>query len=674
MRLIRILRILLVVVPLLLVATVVGGIAVLKNTDFNRFKPEIEAEVKKATGREFEISGDLSAKISLYPSIAATNVKLANADWSKQPDMVKVERFEAQIAVLPLLLGHLDIERLILVGADILLERNAKGQANFDFGEPKPASGKGTTGSLEIPIGAREIAIENSVLTYRNLATGEQYQERIDQLTLKGEGLDQPISLRFKGSHNGAPISAYAALGTPAELLSSQNPWPVDMTIEAGGATTNIKGSIANPSAAAGIDVAVNIEGDRVGDLAALAGTPLPDLGPYSLSGSLTGDATSTLTFSDLAAKLGKSDLGGEVALKLDGKRPAITATLSSTNLDMAVLGAAAGDSGKGKSRDRVFSSDPLPVDALQWLDAKLQFDAKTIEVGGTSLEDATLNLSIKDGNLTVSLFRGRLAGGALDGSMQLKSQVKPTNVSVKLTVDKIDVGRLMKEMGVADDLAGHANFKADLSGSGRSVAQIMAGLGGETSLVVGEGRMKTGSLNTLIGGPTQVLGDIFKGGDKGYTAINCAVVRFPINKGVATAQPVLLDTDLAQFVGSGTIDLGSEKIDLLIKPEPKKPTINTAVPVRVGGTLANPKYSLETLGVVRKLGGVVGLVLFPPAAIVGLGELGVTDDNACIQQAKDNQKNGQPKSSEQENDGGGNILKDVGKGITEGIKGLIGQ
>jgi uncharacterized protein involved in outer membrane biogenesis len=674
MRFIRIFKILLVVVPLLLIAAVVGGIAVLKSMDFNRFKPEIATEVRKATGRKLEIAGDLKVNISLNPSLTATDVSLANADWGTQPDMAKIARFEAQIAVLPLILGRLDIERLVLVGADILLERNADGQTNFDFGKPKPANEKGTTGKLEIPIGAREIMVEKSVLTYRDLATQDRYQGRVDQMDLKSEGHDQPISMRFKGSYNGAPISAYAALGTPAELLSSQSPWPVDMTIEAGGATANVKGTIADPPAAKGIDLAIKIKGDQVGDLGALAGSRLPELGAYSVSGSLTGDATSALTLSDLTAKLATSDLGGKVSLKLDGKRPMVTATLSSTNLDMAVLGGPVGSKSEGKRRGRIFSSEPLPVDALQWLDAKLQFDAKTVEVGGASLEDATLNLSVEDGHLTVSLFRGRLAGGALDGSMKLNTRARPAAVSAKLTLDKLDVGRLAKDMHIANDVEGHANFKADVSGAGHSVAQIMAGLDGETSLVMGEGRMKTGSLNTLIGGPTQVLGDIFAGGSKGYTTVNCAVVRFPIKKGVATAQPMVLDTDLAQFVGSGTVDLGDEKIDLLVKPEPKKPTINTAVPVRVGGTLAHPKYSLETLGVARKLGGVIGLVLFPPAAIVGLGELGVTDDNACIQQAKENQKDGQTKSSEQGNSTGGNILKDVGKGITEGIKGLIGQ
>jgi hypothetical protein len=128
-----------------------------------------------------------------------------------------------------------------------------------------------------------------------------------------------------------------------------------------------------------------------------------------------------------------------------------------------------------------------------------------------------------------------------------------------------------------------------------------------------------------------------------------------------------VLDTEVAAFIGEGTINLGSEVLDLVIDPDVKKTTISAAVPVNIEGTLANPAYSLDKLGVARKVGGVLGLVLFPPAAVVGLVDLGAGDDNPCIQQAK---------GGKQKEDTGGAVetLKDAGEGITKGIKGLFGQ
>jgi uncharacterized protein involved in outer membrane biogenesis len=666
MRFARIVKILLVVVPLLLIAVVVGGIAVLKSTDFNQYKPRIAAEVKKATGRDLVIAGDLGVEISLNPAVAVEGVSFANAEWGSRPEMVTLDRFEAQIAVLPLLFGRLEIDRLVLVGADILLEVDEKGRANFAFGGAKAPAPEGETGKLEIPVGAREVAIEDSVVTYNDNATGASYKARVDHLTLKGESLNDPVSLVFRGSYNEAPVTASAILGTPSAMMSGDSPWPVDMTLEAGGARIDIKGAIVQPATASGIDLAVTVVGKELGGLSALAGAEVPKLGAYSLSGRLTGDADSALTFTGLKAALAGSDLGGEIMVKLDGKRPAIAATLSAETLDLTALGGGAGGE-TGAKRDKVFPADPLSLDGLKAVDAKLQLKAKTVVFAGARLADATLGVALNGGNLVVKPVQGNVAGGALDGSVQLDARKKAAGLVAKLSLAKVDLGRLMNEMGVSDALEGHASIKLDVAGAGSSVAGIMTGLNGETSLVMGKGRMKSTALNTLIGGPTQILSDIFTGGDSEYTAINCAVVRFPVSKGVATAEPLVLDTEVAAFLGKGTINLGSEVLDLVIDPDVKKTTISAAVPVNIEGTLANPAYSLDKLGVARKVGGVLGLVLFPPAAVVGLVDLGAGDDNPCIQQAK---------GGKQKEDSGGAVetLKDAGEGITKGIKGLFGQ
>lgn len=666
MRLVRILKILLVVVPLLLIAVAVGGVAVLKSTDFNRYKPEIAAEVKKITGRDLVIAGDLGIEISMNPAVAVEGVSFANAQWGSRPEMVVLDRFEAQIALLPLLFGRLEIDRLVLVGADILLEVDEKGRANFNFGGAKAASPEGEAGSMEIPVGAREVAIEKSVVTYNDKASGASYKAHIDRLTLKGKSLDDPVSLVFRGRYNEAPVTASAILGTPSAMMSGDSPWPVDMSLEAGGAKIDMKGVIAQPATASGIDLAVTVAGKELGALSALAGAEVPKLGAYTLSGKLTGDAATALTFTGLKAALAGSNLGGEIMVKLGGKRPAIAATLTAGIVDLTVLGGGA-DGKTGAKSDKVFPADPLLLDGLKAVDAKLQLKAKTVVFAGSRLEDATLGVALNGGNLVVKPVQGKIAGGALDGSVQLDARKKAAGLVVKLSLARVDLGRLMKEMGVSDSLEGHASINIDVAGAGSSVAAIMAGLNGETSLVMGKGRMESTALNTLIGGPTQILADIFTGGDSGYTAINCAVVRFPVSKGVATAEPLVLDTEVAAFIGEGTIDLGSEVLALTIDPDVKKTTISAAVPVNIEGTLANPEYSLDKLAVAAKVGGVLGIVFFPPAAVIGLVDLGAGDDNPCIQKAK---------AGEQQEGSGGAVetLKDAGKGITEGIKGLFGQ
>src|SRR3990172_8629764 len=51
--------------------------------------------------------------------------------------VVKVKRFEVQVALFPLLSKQLQLKRLILIEPDILVETNAAGKSNLDFEKEK---------------------------------------------------------------------------------------------------------------------------------------------------------------------------------------------------------------------------------------------------------------------------------------------------------------------------------------------------------------------------------------------------------------------------------------------------------------------------------------------------------------------------------------------------------
>ena len=50
-----------------------------------------------------------------------------------KPDMLSVEKFLAQVALLPLLSNTIEVDHVLLQGAEILIEREADGRANFVF-------------------------------------------------------------------------------------------------------------------------------------------------------------------------------------------------------------------------------------------------------------------------------------------------------------------------------------------------------------------------------------------------------------------------------------------------------------------------------------------------------------------------------------------------------------
>jgi uncharacterized protein involved in outer membrane biogenesis len=117
----------------LLVAAAVTVVAILKSVDFNSYRGLIAERVEAATGRKLVIGGDIELAVSLTPTAAVNDVTFANVAGGSRPAMASLKRLEAEMELLPLLSGEVRVKRIVLVGADILLETDKDGRGNWVF-------------------------------------------------------------------------------------------------------------------------------------------------------------------------------------------------------------------------------------------------------------------------------------------------------------------------------------------------------------------------------------------------------------------------------------------------------------------------------------------------------------------------------------------------------------
>lgn len=236
-----------------IVVLIVAAVVVLMAVDFNDYKPELQAQVKQATGRDLKIGGDIKLSLSLTPSLGVGDVSFANAAWGSRPNIATVERFEVEVALIPLISGTIDIQRVLLKGADVLLETNADGQANYQF-ETQAKDEKSDGAAPTIPV-LRNIVIEDAKISYRDGVADTVYSVAVSSLSLQAGGVDQPIALNLAGAYNDNPVTVSGTLGSRTELLSGGSPYPVDLNVTAGGAKVGLKGAIANPLKAPKLDL-----------------------------------------------------------------------------------------------------------------------------------------------------------------------------------------------------------------------------------------------------------------------------------------------------------------------------------------------------------------------------------------------------------------------------------
>jgi len=684
----------------LVVALVVAGYVVLSGLDFEDLRARIQAEAKAATGRDLVIGGKIDLAVSLTPAIAIEQVTFSNADWGSRAEMVTLDRFEVEVALMPLFSGDIEIRRLVVVRPNILLETDAEGRANWSLegiaetaeetAEEAGPAAETTVGGMPI---LHEIVIEDGLLTYRDGQTGEVMEVALSRLTSSAKGPNQPISLNLEGTYNGSAIKLSGSLGAPVAL--NEGPFPVDLTAEVGGAIVTVAGVIAEPLTGGGIDLKISARGESLAELGAVAGAVLPPLGPYDVSARLKTDGD-PISLTELAAKIGGSDLAGQATLALGGARPALSGALTSQLLDLADFaapGEAAGEAAveaageAGPESPYVFTEDPLPLDGLKAVDADLKLNVATLRLQEKlALQDLDLTLRLAGGRLRLAPLTTRFAGGSLEANVDLDGAKEIPSLVAKVTGENIDYGQLLKDMELEDGVEGTLDLDIALRGAGDSARAIAAGLNGKTEIVSGEGVISNQLLKVAGVGLSDVLGPLMGGEED--AKLNCIVSRFDIERGLATSVAMIFDSEAFTVTGGGIVDLKTERLELHMDTATREISIaSLAVPFNIGGTLKSPSFTPDPVGTALGAAKIIGMFVAPPLAIGSLiAEKSVSDggENACVaalEAAASGQAQEQKSTLDTVTEDPAKALESIGEdvsktleGLGEGLKNLFGN
>jgi AsmA protein len=99
--------------------------------DPNDFKPDIEAAVKNSTGRKLTIEGDLELSVFPWLGLSTGKMILSNAPGFTDQAFASLDESNIKVKLIPLLSKQLEINRIILKGLVINLEKNKQGLSNW---------------------------------------------------------------------------------------------------------------------------------------------------------------------------------------------------------------------------------------------------------------------------------------------------------------------------------------------------------------------------------------------------------------------------------------------------------------------------------------------------------------------------------------------------------------
>ena len=586
------------VVFVLVVIAVLAGIIL--TTDINQYKDQIVQVVKDNTGRDFEISGDIKLAPSLIPTIAVEGVSLGNASWAKDKNMLSVAKFEAQVALMPLLKKNIQVVRLILIEPNIHLETNKNGEGNWVFASSAPKEEKPATesGPATLPaLAVNEVQIENANVSYKDGKTGKTTELHIDEITVNSSSFSDPMTLFVKASINQSPLELKGTLGSINNLLDNKD-YPIDIKGDIASANISIEGKLGQPMNAKGIDLLASLNINELSSLNKLAGSELPKVGTIIFSGKLS-DTKSGYSIKSMSAQIMAYKVSGDVEIGLGGARPKLNANLTTDSLDVSPF---QGEAKEEVKKEKVFSSDPLPLDGLKATDIELKFKAKELITKDLTINDVSLVLTLNNGKLQLTQ-NANAAGGTIAAKINLDaSNGKTATLSNNIELKQIELGQIpaIKEKELLT--GGKTDITIKANGSGASVSKIMAGLNGKLLIKTGKGKISNAAMNIASADAlTSTLSMLNPGAKKeDGSTLECAVVNFDIKDGMATADKgIAIFTNQMNVIGSGSVNLKTEELDIGITPKAREGVgVNLgqlAELVRLGGTLANPTPKTDT-------------------------------------------------------------------------------
>lgn len=616
----------------------VGVSVFLLQFDASRYKDTIVALVEEQSGREFAIEGDIRVAPSLLPTLVAEQVTLANPGWAREPQMLSVERLEAQISLLSLLRGDIALHRIALLAPVINLEARENGNGNWQFDDAADVDKiRDQANDQDLPyLDIRELHVERADISYLGAQQEKPVGFTIETLNADLTGLEKVLKISLDAGYENIPFTVNGTIGSLARL-GSESPYPVSLDIRAGAARGQIEGRIENPARFTGIEASLQLQAESLARFNEFTRQSWPEIGPFKLRTDIGGDLKN-LRLSSLDARLADSTVAGEASLSLAGSRPQLRAQLQSSRLDLVPFQPEKKQ--EKQKNEKVFSSQKFDLAGLGAVDADISLKAGRVDTRQAQIRDLDLTVKLDKGVLSIKPV-GRIADGSMDADIRLNSASGPPTLEARLNVKNMlpEQLPLFSEDPVIRDGRTDIQFKG--SGTGPSPAAMAASLDGKLLVTIGKGQLLNNMADLagsdVIFSTFQMLNPLSE--KEEHSTLNCGVLNFDIQEGIARAKNgIALQTDKVNVLGSGVVDLKTEQIDFRAKPRAREGLgVNLAQlgdVMHIGGTLSNPRPQADVKGALRTAGTVGAAVATGGISLLAEGLFNrtfATDDPCAV-------------------------------------------
>ncbi|PZU56769.1 MAG: AsmA family protein [Sphingobium sp.] len=605
-------------------------------------KAPFETIVSTAIQRKVDVAGDFQfyfAPVSIR--FLADGLTVSNPGWTSRRHLFSAGRVDARIAPLSLLFGaRRRITWLELRNGALDLEWRPDGRANsWTLGDPeKPGE------PLDLPA-VRRALITGTTLRYRDPRMQLATDISVDTVRAQDARFASDIRFQGTGTLRDRPFTLRGGLLSPDETAAGGRN-QLALRADAGAMVMEATGTLPGATELDGADLAVTARGPNLRLLFDFLGVAIPDTRTFHVTSDLT-KAGGAWRFTHLKGRFGDSDLTGGMTISLPGGRPLIEADLDTRTLDIIDVGpfigydpeklekaGATGIVETVSGHPRVLPDAPLRIDAIRAFDAKVRYHVRTIRADNVPVSNVGVDLTLDHSRLTLSPLTFDMAGGFVSSDIAIDARGAPVRTQYDIRLSPTPMGRLLSRWGVEQSgTSGVIKARVQMTGEGDSVHASLASADGRIAVILPAGTMWARNVQLSELDIGTFITKMFASKLKKPVEINCGLIAFTVRDGIATADPILIDTRKNVITGRGGFSFRDESLNMAVRADGKTISLFSGQsPVGIGGYFAKPGINPLSPELMARggIGAGLGLVATPLASILAFVDVGDAKAAAC--------------------------------------------
>jgi AsmA protein len=626
-----------------LVALVAIGAAVfLASFDANRYKSEIAAQVKAATGRDLSIGGDLDVEFFPWLAITADDLTLSNRAGFGDAPFMRLASATARVKLVPLLSRRIEVGTVRIEGLALALTRKADGSDNWsDMTSDEPAAAE-TAASAPLDLSVEGVSIVDASLTLDDAQAARKLV--VQDLDLETGPLAKGEPLAFNGDvrlSSDAP-QVVAKLGMSGRMLPGFDVLEdLALTIDAEGSVLPAplkagrlgiaKLTLGEPLTVEGfvfeawgikLGGELTLKGEELkGRFASESFEPRVLMKTLGMTVPVTADkkALGSAKFSfDLAQRgdmlrldtfkltLDQSTLSGRLAVdSIERSALRFDLALDAMDMDRYLPPATAA----GAPEDGGLDAIALPTESIRGLDLHGKLRAAKLSVAKADLTDLRLELTARDGALVLDSLTAKLYGGNVEAHARLDGKPKTPTVALDVELASFKVGDFMQDVIGKVHATGVAELTLDLAGHGATLGDVKRDLDGKVRFDLQQGTLEGFNVwkQARIAYAAYKQRATTAASDPDRTEFEKLAGGADLKDGVATLVGVTAAIPFAAVTAKGIVDLKASTLKVEAQAKitgapvfgPKEDYSDlkgATLPVKVSGPFAKPSVSVDVL------------------------------------------------------------------------------